>query len=519
MAYFGGKDQFRASLGIDPAQPIDDADTVYSTVASGLLRPTPSTKISGTTLTSAPLWMKSNPKDAFGYVYDANGSAYSINTSSAVTALSDAGSLTGGLGNGMEYYDNYMYFATGTDITRYGPLNGTAGFVANYWTASGGVNTTALTNTVYPTSFKNGIRYPNHPMCRHSDGKLYIGDVVGNLGAIHVLATTKTSVEGDTVGASVYNKLNFGYGLWPFAIESYGIYLAVALNEVSITNKRDARAKLALWDTTSSSFNQIIWVEYPDPMITALKNVNGVLYVVSGNLNARGFRIMKYLGGYSFEEVFYSETGEPTFPGAVEALGKQFMAGSYTTVPESDGCVYSVGLQKSNMGQGIFNIMRSTGGNASTSVTSMMLFSNGSATPLEFGFYSPTIGWTNGASNGIDQQQTAYNTAPSVWWSQVYKIGQPFKITRIRIPLTQVLAANMSIVPTIYYDDGIATDTLTTIDNTNFPGKRVINLRVNNNANQVGKGQNNFWIGLKWTGSTLCNVALPIEIDFVTQNE
>jgi len=37
--HFGGAGQFRASLGIDPAQPIDDADGVFSTIGSGLLRP------------------------------------------------------------------------------------------------------------------------------------------------------------------------------------------------------------------------------------------------------------------------------------------------------------------------------------------------------------------------------------------------------------------------------------------------------------------------------------------------
>jgi hypothetical protein len=121
--HFAQATQMRASHGIDPAQPIDDADTKYSTIASGLIRPAASQKFSGTTITSAPLWLIPNPKNANAYVYDAASSAYSIDaTMTTVTALSDAGTLSG-LGNGCEYYDNYMYFATATDITRYGPLN------------------------------------------------------------------------------------------------------------------------------------------------------------------------------------------------------------------------------------------------------------------------------------------------------------------------------------------------------------------------------------------------------------
>src|SRR6185503_16151315 len=109
---FAGKSQFRASLGIDPAQPIDDADTKYSSVASGLLRPVAAQNFTSSTLVKAPLWMNTNPKDSNVYVLDAQGSAYSLAAGlTAATALSDAGTLAG-TGNGAAYYDNYEYFAT-----------------------------------------------------------------------------------------------------------------------------------------------------------------------------------------------------------------------------------------------------------------------------------------------------------------------------------------------------------------------------------------------------------------------
>ena len=211
--HFAAPDQFRASLGIDPAQPIDDADSTTSTVGSGLIRPAASQKFSGTTITSAPLWIIANPKNALTYVYDAAGSAYSIDaTITTVSALNDAGTLSSALGGGCEYYDNYIYFATNTDITRYGPLNGSAGFVINYWTST--LAKTALVNTTYPSTFKNSLRLPNHVLHRHSDGRLYIADVVGNQGTIHYIATTKTAVEGDTDNNSITikSKLVMVYG-------------------------------------------------------------------------------------------------------------------------------------------------------------------------------------------------------------------------------------------------------------------------------------------------------------------
>lgn len=519
LGNFGGKDQFRASLGIDPAQPIDDLDATTSTVASGLLRPVASQKISGSTITSAPLWMKANPKDGNAYVYDANGSAYTISSTNTFTALSDGGSLTSSKGNGCEYYDNYMYFAKNTDICRYGPLNGSAAFNATYWTST--LSKAALTNTTYPRSFKNKIEYPNHVMCRHSDGKLYFTDVSGNQGIINYIRTTKVSVEGDTDNGSTLAALTFGYGLWPTTLESFGTSLAIGLIETSITNKRDARAKLALWDTTSTSFNSIIWAEFPDPLITAVKNVNGTLYVISGGYNGRGFRVSRYLGGTSFKEVYYSETGESVFPGAVEALNNQFLFGTHTTVPESDGCLMSIGLQKAALGQGVFNVMRATGGTSSTSVTSMMFHEDGSATPIEMGFYSPILGWTQagdgstGVSHGVDQQQTQYNNAPSVWWSQTYRIGQPFNITEIRIPFAQQMAANMTLTAKVYFDDGQASQTFTVINNTSFPSARLANLSVNNNVLNSGaaRGEHSFWLELRWTGSALLTLALPITIE------
>lgn len=514
VTHFGKPGQFRASLGIDPAQPIDDLDSVYSTIACGLLRPAASQKFSGSTIGAAPLWQVTNPKDANVYVYDAAGSAYTLDAAFAgATALSDGGALSSSLGNGAEYSDNYIYFAKNTDIARYGPLNGAAAFNGSYWVTSLGM--TALVNTVYPTDFKSSLRYPNHIMHRHSDGVLYIADVVGNKGALHTIQTSFGSAEGDTNNGSTFYKLTFGYGLWPTALESYGDQIAVALYEGSIANLKQQRAKLAFWDHTSTNFNQIIWVEFPDQIITAMKNIDGVLYVVSGSINNQGFRISKFVGGYSFQEVYYSETGEPCMPGAIDGTLSRLLFGGFTNIPESDGCVGSLGLQKNALGNGVFNVMRATGGNASTNVTSVCIADN-----TEFSFNIPIIGWTQagegstGASHGFDKQATQYNNAPSLWWSDIIQIGQPFKITKIRIPLVQAMAVNMTLTLKIYTDDGIGTTyTYTVMNNNNFPSKRNIVLRCD--ANGVSPvGDHSFWMELKWTGSSLLTVNLPISIDF-----
>ena len=502
-SHFASSNQFRASMGVDPAQPIDDSDTAYSTVASGLLRPVASEKFSSTTIGSAPLWIVTNPKNSNVYVLDALGSAYTVNdTLTTITAIADAGELSNGIGNGAEYYDNYVYFAKNTTIARIGPLNGSTTINGDYWVTT--LAKTALVNTTYPTTAKNGLQIPNHPLHRHSDGRLYFGDVVGNQGYLHYIATTKTTVEGDTNNSSTYQALAFGYGLWPTSIESYGSDLSVALYEGSNTGLRQKHAKMAFWDTSSSSFNKNTWVEFPDAIITAQKNINGTLFVASGNYQTKGFRITKFIGGYSYQEVYYSETGEPPLQGAFEGVLNRLVFGTNTNVPESDGVVHSIGLQKNILGSGLFNVMRATGGNSSTTVTSVSF-----ADATENGFYVPIIGWTDGTSHGLDKQGTAYNNAPSVWWSQMFRIGQPFKITKIIIPLAQAVGANMIVTPKIYTDDGANSTTLTTINNTNYSGKYTVMQKPSGLT-----GQNNFWLELRWTGSALCTVNLPITIEF-----
>ena len=504
----------RTSMGIDPAQPIDDADTAFSTIASGLLRPAAAQKFSGTTITSAPLWIVPNPKSGNVFVYDAASSAYTIDaTMTTVTALSDAGSLSG-LGNGMEYYDNYQYFTTPTDIVRYGPLNGAPVFVPNYWT--GTLAKTALQNTTYPTTFKNNLRLPNHVMKRGQNGYLYVADVVGNNGTLHYVRTTKTSVEGDTDNGSTYSALTLGFGLWPTDIEQVnGTDIAIALYEGSTANLKQSRAKVAFWNTTSTNANKIIFWEFPDSLITALVNANGVTYAFSGNVNAQGFRVSRHTGSYSFEEVYYSETGEPPLPGAAEGVLNRVLYGTYTTVPESDGCVYSYGLQKGALSKGVFNVMRATGGTASTSVTALAVIDNN-----EMGFTSPIVGWSQagegstGVSHGLDKQGTQYNNAPSVWWSEMFRIGQKFKITKIRVPLAQAVAANMILDVKLYVDDGQTnysgvSQGLATINNTAYSGAKNVVFRPIS-----ATGEHNFWLELRWTGSALLTVGLPISIEY-----
>ncbi len=509
---FAGKDQFLASYAIDPDQPSSDSGN-QSIKASGFLRPAGCRKIDhSTTLSGAPMWLIPNPKDDEVYVYAASGSVYSLDPNGyAITAVGDLNDGGTATGNGSEYYDNYIYFSRDTTVARYGPLNGTAAFTDDYWVST--LSKTALENTTYPELLATSRDLPNHVLHRHSDGKLYIADVVGNQGYLHYIATTKTTVEGDTDNSSTYGKLDFPYGYWPVDIETYGSDLAIALYEGSrdLTTIQK-KAKLSFWDTTSANYNKIIDVEFPDPIITALDNVNGVLYTFSGQPGNLGTRVCRFVGGYSFEQIAFIEDSEPPFPGATtDLLNRILFAGSANYINNNSGNLASVWALGSKTGkyQGLHNVMGASNTTVSdTAITSMAVIDQDG-----FNFQIPVIGWATNSTYGIDRQTADYGRINPRFKSQVYRIGRPFKITKIRIPLATAVGSNMTLIPTIYVDEESTSYALQTINSTNYPNSdRQIILRSAANSRDI-TGKHSFYFELSWTGTSLLTVGLPIEIE------
>lgn len=521
-SHFSKANQFLNSIGIDPALPIDVTGSLAN-FASGMLRAAAGGTITGAQMSNAPMWIVNNPKFDRVHIYDANGSLFAYDPSSiasAISAIADAGELSNSSGNGAAYFDNFLYLSKNTTVARYGPLDAAATrFIdGNFW--AGTLGKTALSNTSYPSprNVLPTFSMPNHVLHRHSDGRLYIADVTNNQGQIHFIKTTKTVYEGDTDNGSTYGALTFGYGLWPTALESYGADLAIAINE-SIpysTNSVKGRAKVAFWDTTSTNFNKIIWVEFPDPIITAMKNINGVLYVASGKVGGTGgFRVSRFVGGYTFEEIYYSEQGFPPLAGAMDGSSKRLLFGSVTAVPEAVGGVYSLGLQKSVLSGGLFNTMRTSNISGTTdTITALALIPTDS-----FVADQPMIGWGIGVpgkdGNGLNIAGQPASGKPCYWWSQMFRIGKPFRIKRIRLPFGQAMAANMALDVKVYTDDAStsytgATYGLPTLDTNSLPsGERYANLKT------AGvQGWQNFFIEIKWSGSALISVNLPIEIDF-----
>ena len=498
--YLGGANQFLDSVSVDPDLPVDDSG--ISTIrTSGVLVPTRYGDFSSTNLTAAPLWITTNPKDTNTYVYAANGRMVSY--SSALTSGSEALAFTAATstGNGAAYYNNYLYYASNTDVGRYGPLDGSPAKDDDAWTTSVLGTQTALTDTTYP-SF-NSIEMPNHPMFKHVDNRLYFGDVIGTgddqgKGTIHMIRTRKGSDEGDTNNGSTAEVLKLPFGFKPTCIGSYGTDLVIGAIQTTDSTINQGNAALFFWDTFSTNYYR--QVTLPDPFVTALLNNNGVLYTWSGN-NVDGVRISSYIGGDSIKQIGYLEEGFPPFAGAVDAVGNRISWGANKTNPSTAACVYSIG-SKTNLPEGMNNIAitSSSGDNPATYSLSYVEQTDNKSPRM-------IIGWKDDSNVGVDKVSTT-ETFKAIWRSRLYNVGKRFVVRQLRLPLGAAVAANMTLTPKVYVDDASASTTLTVINNTNYASsERFVRLIPN------VTGNNNFFVELAWTGTASLPVTLPISVD------
>lgn len=508
--YFTGEGQFDASIAIDPDFPITDTGG-QAIRTSGALRPVAFAAFDGANVNSGVYWAMTNPKDALVYFYLGNGRLISYNSSLAGETL--AATATSSSGNGAVYYNNYLYLFTNTDVSRYGPLDGTPALTNSVWTGSTLGTQTALVNTTYPTTGSaRGGAYSNHVAFVHSDNKLYFCDfdstsstaATRNRGLIHFIRTTFSTTEGTGNDGSTYNALDLPLGFKPTCLGNWGLDLVIGAFQGTNATLDQGHSALFFWDTTSASFYR--QVSLPDPFVSAILNNNGILYIWAGKFSSTGgYSLYRYIGGDSVQEIAAFEEGHPPMAGAVDALGDRVIWGSWQTYPDNAACVWSWGSKDRRLPGALHNIARST---ATASSTAGMVTCVKYVEQRSNALPAPVIGWNDATVQGIDSLSTTYQS--SFWRSQRYSLGKRGIVKKIIYQLGAALAANMTIVPTIFIDDANTSTALTTINSTNYSGRRVIqqaNVPFNDN----------FLLQLNWTGTALCPITLPIVIEVETQ--
>lgn len=504
--YAQSSGQYLNAVGIDPDFPISDSSGDFR--ASGALRPTSYAEFSGTNVNANPYWLTTTPKDTSLYAYLKNGKFFSYNSSLGGESLVATASSSSG--NGMAYYNNYIYTFRNTDVDRYGPLDGTPAYGTSVWTGATLGSQTALTNTVYQTHRGAAGNVPNHAAHVHTDNALYFCDFKDGQGLIHKIKTTKTTDEGDTNDGSAYNALDLPFGYMPTDIESYGTDLVICAVQTSDTALNQGKAALFFWDTVASSFYR--QVELPHAMATALKMNNGILYIWTGNLQDGGYQLSVYAGGQTVQSLFIQPDGVPPLAGAVDSTSDRIYWGTVqrvqTTTPGSPdyaATVMAYGSHDPRLPKGVHSVAVSDASASSSDglVTCILL-----AEQSQIDKSKLVIGWRDGSNIGLDKISTTYGNC--TWHSPMVNVGSNFTIRRVRMALPVAVAANMTITPKFFLDDSSDSSDqgMQVISNSNpSSGKRFIEYRPDINGNH------NFYLELKWSGTALLPVLLPITID------
>lgn len=501
--YFGAEGTFDQSLGIDPDFPI-----VGSAIrTSGFAVPIGMADFTGANLTAKAVSIITNPKNELVYVVTSDGKL--ISYTSALASETLVGTVTGNVAKSAVYYNNYIYIFTGTDVSRYGPLNNSPTLVDSVWTGSTLGTQTALTNTTYPTF--NSVSIPNHIGHVHGDNSLYFTDFINGQGQIHRINTKKVTSEGDTNGTTVpsaYSVLDLPFGFYPTAIESMGTLMIILGNYSSSGTVNQGKSAFVIWNTT----NTVSFSEGPvflaDPLATALLNVNGTVYIWSGNGQA-GFRLSRYSGGESVTDIAFFEEGFPPFATAVDAIGNKIIWGGTTTTPAVSACVWSYRSKDSRMPEGIHNIVKTTSAGATPVVSALKyVLQANNAQPRAI------VAWNDATTCGVDAYSATGTLGSYLRWT--FNIGRKFNILEIRIPFGGKIEANTTITPKIWFDGLSSSKSPTVINNTNYPGSKKIIYKTPELKDYIG--ENDCTLEFCWTGTNPLPIAFPIllEIDILS---
>lgn len=141
-------------------------------------------------------------------------------------------------------------------------------------------------------------------------------------------------------------------------------------------------------------------------------------------------------------------------------------------------------------------------------------------------FVSYVIGGRNETDFALFKKSNEYSF--NLWRSRVFQVGKKFKVMKISIPILPDIAADMEIIPVLYFDNEDKHSEGLAINLANYPvtesgdGQRLIYLTPkdftdsdNGNTDNV-TGSNNFFLELQFTGEALAVVGLPINIEVDT---
>ncbi len=236
-------------------------------------------KISSTTVVDLPKWIVSAaPYSTDSYAYGDTGHIYKITDGDTV---SDERTVANSGGQGMDLYDDYIYYMQDTQLGRLGPISGSEAFTDNFST---GLTDTSVLNLA-PVKAFNGYLYAGH----------------GN-NLLETDGTTTTKL-----------KLVLPPGLNIRALEIIDEFLVIATQRGTDITKNE-ESFVFFWDGVSPNYNFFVKVE--EGACNAILNSKNRLMSVLGS---RGSIFMNYSPFQRLQDIPFIGDGKyvEVLPGAM----------------------------------------------------------------------------------------------------------------------------------------------------------------------------------------------------------
>lgn len=236
-------------------------------------------KVSGSTVTDLIKWIVSGkPHDTNMYFYSEGGKIYKETSGGTWSALQ---TTANSYGQGMEIFDDYLYYTQNTQLGRYGPLSGSPTFTDNYKT---GLNDTSTTKFAPIKAFRGGLAVG------HGNKLAFLDDSL-----VWVLVT-----------------LTLPAGLQIRTLDVVDEFLVIGTwRGTAITDNEEGR--LYFWDGTSTTYNY--FVSCPGGVNAVVNSKNRPLSIMGSSgeiyMNYRPFNKLHRIPGVNLKG--YVEV----FPGAV----------------------------------------------------------------------------------------------------------------------------------------------------------------------------------------------------------
>ena len=375
-------------------------------------------KSSSTNVTGLPKWIVQNATTYYAYADD--GKIHS-NASSWTSLRTVANSG----GQGMEIFNDYLYYTQDTQLGRYGALSGSPSFTDNYQT---GLTDTSAHNFAPMKVFLN---------------KLCVGH-----------GRTISTLDDSATWVASAITLPIGWVIKSMEVRGDFLYIG-CFKGTSVTDYEEGA--LFTWDGTSSTWNSAEFIN--ESGVNALINQNDTIYAFAGT---RG-NIYQYVNGQyvKIKRIPNIGVGEyaDVYPGAVTTFNGLLHFG---TSGDTDSAtlyqgVYTWGQVEKNYPYVLnYDYPISTGNTQATNI------SIGAVKAV-----SPTklyVGWKDDSTYGIDLISTSNQQSTVVYESLLHDDNQPYRrktYQDIKL-LTSTLASGDSVVVKYKADRAAAWSTLGT---------------------------------------------------------